>query len=209
MNKLKRYFNLFKFRKKWKKYNNHNYTYAVNEFNIDKVLVGKYTYGPIEVYSDDLSVDLSIGSFCSIGKETIFLLGEEHHTDIISTYPFRVKMIHKSKYEAYSKGNIVVGDDVWFGQKVTVLSGVKIGQGAVIATGAVVTKDVPPYAVVAGIPAKIIKYRFSNEIIEKLLKIDFNKITYMNINEIENELYMPINETNVDEILKSINKKID
>lgn len=209
MNKLKRYFDLFKFRKKWKNYNSHNYTYAVNTFDIDKVSVGKYTYGPIEVYSDDMSVNLSIGSFCSIGKETIFILGEEHHTDTISTYPFRVKISHKSKFEAYSKGNILVGNDVWFGQRVTVLSGVKIGQGSVIAAGAVVTKDVPPYAVVGGVPAKIIKYRFSDEIIEKLLKIDFNKINETNINQIESELYMPVNETNIDEILKSIEKKIN
>ena len=206
MNKLKRYFSLFKFRKKWKEYNPHNYTYAVNTFDINNVSVGRYTYGPIEVYNDDLSVNLSIGSFCSIGKETIFLLCEEHRMNTISTYPFRVKILHKSKFEANSKGNILVEDDVWFGQRVTVLSGVKIGQGSVIAAGAVVTKDVPPYAIVAGIPAKVIKYRFDNEIIEKLLKVDFNKMNEKNIHQFESELYTPISKTNIDEILKSIRK---
>lgn len=92
-----------------------------------------------------------------------------------------------------SKGDIVVGDDVWFGCNVTVLSGVTIGQGAVIAAGTVVTKNIPPYAIAGGVPAKILKYRFSQEIINYLLKLDFNNLTTEFIKENEDFLYQEIN----------------
>ena len=78
--------------------------------------------------------------------------------------------------DATSKGDIVLEDDVWIGCNAVILSGVHIGQGAVVAAGAVVTKDIPAYAVVAGNPAHIIKYRFDKEYIDELLKIDFSKI---------------------------------
>lgn len=84
----------------------------------------------------------------------------------VSTYPFKRKLFHGGE-EAVSKGDIIVGDDVWVGYGATILSGVHIGQGAVIAAGAVVNKDVPPYAIVGGIPAKVIKYRFSESVCKK------------------------------------------
>ena len=74
-----------------------------------------------------------------------------------------------------TNGDIVVGDDVWVGQRAIIMSGVNIGQGAVIGAGAIVTKNVPPYAIVGGIPAKVIRYRFSEELIQELLKIDYSK----------------------------------
>jgi serine acetyltransferase len=94
--------------------------------------------------------------------------------------------------EAFSKGNIVIDDDVWIGYGVTILSGVHIGQGAVVAAGAVVTKDVPPYAIVGGVPAKIIKYRFSPEIIEELMKIDYSKLEEDDIKNHIDDLYSEI-----------------
>ena len=96
--------------------------------------------------------------------------------------------------DAESKGDTIVGNDVWFGRECMILPGIKIGDGAVIAARAVVVQDVPPYAVVGGNPAKIIKYRFSEEIIEELLKIqwwnwDLDKIakyhTFLMGNDIE------------------------
>ena len=119
---------------------------------------------------------LSIGSFCSIAGEVTFLLNAEHDISTISTYPFKV-MVMGQKAEASTKGDIIVDDDVWIGERATIMSGVHIGQGAVIAAGSVVTHNVPPYAVVGGVPAKVIKYRFSKQIIDALLKVDYSKLT--------------------------------
>lgn len=187
--RIKEYISIYIFKRKWKLVNKHNGTFALNKFDIKKVHVGKYTYGPIEVYSDDKSVSLEIGSFCSMGKGTVFLLGEEHPIDCISTYPFNARIYNHITNQNKSKGNIVIADDVWIGQKAMVLSGVTIGQGAVVAAGAVVTRDVPPYAIVGGIPAKIIRYRFPKDIISKLITLDyrlFNKKTIEVMREIEN-----------------------
>lgn len=114
---------------------------------------------------------LKIGSYCSIAEGVRFLLAGEHQLHSISTYPFKVKVFGEA-YEAGSKGDIIVRDDVWIGQSAVICSGVTIGQGAVVAAGAVVTKDVAPYAIVGGNPAKLIRYRFSEELCRQLLRID-------------------------------------
>lgn len=93
------------------------------------------------------------------------------------------------KQEGVSKGNIIVDDDVWIGFRSTILSGVHIGQGAIVAAGSVVTKDVPPYAIVGGVPAKVLKYRFSHELIAELLKVDYGKLTEAMIREHIDDLY--------------------
>ena len=82
----------------------------------------------------------------------------------------------KKEGETQAKGDIIVNDDVWIGDSALILSGVEIGQGAVIAAGAVVTEDVPPYAVVGGVPARVIKYRFTDDVIKELVKIDYAKV---------------------------------
>ena len=104
--------------------------------------------------------------------------------------------------EAITKGPIIISDDVWIGFGCLILSGVKIGQGAVVAAGSVVTKDIEPYAIVGGTPAKFIKYRFDKEIRDKLLKIDFSKIDDNFILENKEHLYDEINADNIDEFLK-------
>ena len=88
----------------------------------------------------------------------------------------------------------MVDNDVWIGYGATILSGVHIGQGAVIAAGAVVTKDVPPYAIVGGVPAKVIKYRFEESTIKDLLMIDYTKLTKEMIEQHVNNLYEPLTE---------------
>lgn len=172
----------------WKKKNSHNSTVLDSWIDQNRVIVGKGTYGSISILSDDESSNLIIGNYCSIAENVKFLLGVEHRLNCISTFPFRSKTLNE-ELEGISKGDIVVEDDVWIGYGAIIMSGVHIDQGAVIATKSVVTKDVPPYAIVGGVPAKIIKYRFEPEIIEELLKVDYNKLTDEMIKEQINELY--------------------
>lgn len=186
--------NLRKKKKLWRTLNSHNGTYITSDFNFKYVKVGKETYGPISV---DIASDksyLNIGNYCSIGPEVMFLVSAEHPIDHISTFPFKVRMLHK-QYEEMDCGDITVEDDVWIGYRAVILSGVHIGQGAVIAAGAIVTKDVPPYAVVGGIPAKIIKYRFEKNICDEMTKIDFSKLDDKLINNHLEQLYKKLDNT--------------
>ena len=180
------------FRRKWINRNRHNYTIAENQFDASRVTVGRKTYGTLDVrmfgHSDE---QLTIGNYCSIGPETVFMLGGEHCYDCLSTYPFRA-MYQMAPHEALSRGPIVVEDDVWIGTRVMILSGVRIGQGAIIAAGSVVNKDVPPYAIVGGVPAKVIKYRFSPELIDSLMTVDYSKLDDDAIRTHEAQLYQPL-----------------
>jgi len=187
------------FKSIWRKRNKHNQTEALNRFNVDCVLVGIGSYGVLNITTFNDKTKLTIGSYVSIAQNVNFMLDVEHNINTLTTYPHKVKTLGIQKYEATSKGDIVVDDDVWIGYGATIMSGVHIGQGAVIAAGAVVTKDVPPYAIVGGVPAKIIKYRFSEEIIDKLLQIDFSKLTKEQIKEHIDDLYTPVtDDTNLD-----------
>lgn len=160
------------FRRKYRKLNKHNYTQIMNICDLSKISVGKKTYGEINVFDwSPAATKLYIGSYCSIAPGVQFLLGGEHTLKSMSTYPFKVKVFGESR-EAGSKGDIIVKDDVWLGTNAIICSGVTIGQGTVVAAGAVVTKDVAPYAIVGGNPAKIIKYRFEEPLRKKLLEID-------------------------------------
>jgi virginiamycin A acetyltransferase len=121
---------------------------------------------------------LVVGKFCSIACGTKFLFtGANHAMVSLSTFPFPIfpgwnEDVHVS--EAWdNKGDIVIGNDVWIGYEAVILSGVHIGDGAIIGTRAVVTKDVPPYTVVGGVPAKIIRRRFSDSVIEILQKLQW------------------------------------
>ena len=123
------------------------------------VSIGDYTYVNFRVnnYKSDKETYLKIGKFCSITIGTVFTLGGEHRGDFVTTYPFN-RLIKSF-------------NDVWIGENAHIMSGVTIGDGAIVGSEALVTKDVPPYAIVGGNPAKIIKYRFDEYTIEKLLKI--------------------------------------
>jgi len=146
-------------------------------FPSEIVSVGLYSYGPLNVeYYGASDEKLVIGSFVSIARDVKFVLGGNHRFDILSTFPLRENLLHSKIKEAVTKGPIIIKDDVWIGCNSIILSGVIIGQGAVVAAGSVVTKDIPPYAIVAGNPAKVIKFRFAQEIIEKLLSMDLSRI---------------------------------
>lgn len=169
---------------------------------LDKIEIGRYTYGSIHTLMNaNRAEKLIIGDFCSIGENVHFIVSSEHNYKCLSTYPFKVRVMGETA-EAESKGNIVVKDDVWIGFGAIICSGVTIGQGAIVAAGAIVTKDVPPYAIVGGNPAKVIKYRFSAPIISKLLKFDFSRLTEDKIKNMQGALYKDITEDNVDDLLK-------
>lgn len=182
---------LWFFRRKWRQNNRHNTTIALNEYDMDEVSVGRYTYGGIRVINYNKKERLKIGSFCSIAQEVTFILNADHRVDTLSTFPFKVKVLGEN-LEGFSKGDIIVDDDVWIGYRATIMSGVHIGQGAVVAAGAVVTKDVPPYAIVGGVPAKVLKYRFEPEIRGKMEKIDFSKLDEEKIKDHLKFLYEPL-----------------
>jgi len=123
----------------------------------DFIKVGDFTYGRPIVLQWDSKTKLKIGKFCSIAANVQIYLGGEHHTDWLTTYPFDVLL---GEAETPSKGDVTIGNDVWIGNNVQILSGVTIGDGVVIGAGAVVARNVPDYAIVAGNPSKIIRYRY-------------------------------------------------
>jgi len=196
---------LRKVRKKWRKLNSHNYSHLVNDTDFNIVSVGNFSYGHIYVFSAKSLNKLKIGHFCSIANGVKFILNSDHPTNYISTYPFKTKILN-SGLDAISKGDIIVDDDVWIGENSLILSGVHIGQGAIVAAGAVVTKDVPPYAIVGGVPAKVIKFRFEENIINKLLKIDYSKLTDEIVRNNQELFYKEVSEDNVDNLLDWLDK---
>lgn len=188
-------------RKQWRKKNINNTTHMIKYFNSSLVSVGRKTYGGIEVINHSNNYCLKIGSFCSIAPGVLFIVCGEHNVNHISTYPFRVKVLGE-EYEASSRGDIIVDDDVWIGARAVILSGVHIGQGAVVAAGAVVSKHVPPYAIVGGVPARILRYRFDKEVIEELLKFDFEAL-------LDEDIISHIDDLNMSEISVEALKKMN
>lgn len=159
----------------WKKKNKHNYTTIGRNFAISRVSVGNGTYGELNIYTfDNEHEHLQLGNYCSIAPKVMFVLGGEHNYKNFSTYPF--KNFFNNESESMTKGKIIIEDDVWIGYGATILSGVRIGKGAVVGAKSVITKDVPSYAIVAGNPAKILKYRFEDEIISEMEKFDYSNI---------------------------------
>ena len=184
---------------KWRKRNPHNDTGVRCMFPMDRVSVGNKTYGDLYVLAFNPVNQLRIGHYVSIGPEVAFVLSADHYLDHVSTYPFRTKVI-RGESEGVSKGDIVVEDDAWIGYGATVLSGVHIGQGAVIAAGAVVTGDIPPYAVAAGVPARVIRYRFSQEIIRILLTLDYGHLEEDMVKAHEEALYTSLENLTAEEV---------
>jgi acetyltransferase-like isoleucine patch superfamily enzyme len=173
-----------------------------------RLKVGDHTYGHeyIRIWdydiTDETDLFVEIGKYCSIADDIFIFLTGNHDYENVSTFPFHCLGYNPPlnfKCKSLSKGSVIIGNDVWIGKKTMIMSGVNIGDGAVIAAGTVVTKDVPPYSIVGGNPSKLIKFRFNTIQIEKLLKIKWwnwedekvkNNVDYLqskNINEFINK----------------------
>lgn len=136
--------------------------------------IGDFSYGVPTVWSWG-GATLAIGKFCSFANGIHILLGGNHRVDWVTTYPFSAishwpEAAHIQGHPA-TNGDVIIGNDVWVGYKATILSGVTVGDGAVIGAHALVTRDVPAYAIVGGNPARTIRMRFSDDIIEQLLRV--------------------------------------
>jgi acetyltransferase-like isoleucine patch superfamily enzyme len=166
-------------------------SYILQGCIINHSKIGNYTY----ISRNALIQNTIIGNYCSISHEFISGLGA-HPTGLFSTSPlfyrkqntFNIEVVEEnSDFEEYKP--IEIGNDVWIGARVTIIDGVKIGTGSIVTAGAVVTKDVPPYAIVGGVPAKIIKYRLSEDRIAFLEQSEWWKLS-------PQEAYKKINNTN-------------
>lgn len=173
--------------------------YIRNTVTNPNIVIGEYTYYDDPEDSENFERNvlyhfpfigdkLIIGRFCAIARGVKFIMnGANHKTSGFSTYPFQIfgngwERVMPSLAELPYKGDTVIGNDVWIGYDVLVMPGVTIGDGAIIASRSVVVADVPPYAVVGGNPAKVLKRRFDEETIAALLELawwnwDIGKIT--------------------------------
>lgn len=163
------------------------------------IVVGDYSYYDdkedglnfeknVLYHYDFIGDKLIIGKFCAIASDVEFVMnGANHRMNGISTYPFNILGgdwvdVTPAKEDLPYKGDTIIGNDVWIGYKASIMPGVRIGDGAIIAAYSVITKDVPPYTIVGGNPAKMIRKRFSEDDIERLLALswwhwDIEKIT--------------------------------
>lgn len=132
---------------------------------------GTGTYGMPDVKHDDEQTTLKIGAYCSIASGVLILLGGNHRTDWVTSYPFPAMLKEASHIKDHykSRGDVIIGSDVWLCTNSTILSGVTIGHGAVVAAGALVCRDVAPFSIVAGNPARVIGWRFDEPTREALL----------------------------------------
>lgn len=171
--------------------------YLKNIIKNPQIIVGDYTYydDPEDVYNFEKNVlylfefmkdKLIIGKFCQIATGTRFIMnGSNHAMNGFSTYPFKVfggEWASRDPMQVMSKGDTVIGNDVWIGNSATIMQGIKIGDGAIIGTNSLLTKDVQPYTIVGGNPAREIRKRFDEETIKFLLALkwwdwDAEKIT--------------------------------
>jgi len=165
---------------------------------------GKYTYGHPNIKFGESGAKLTVGKFCSIAGNVNIWLGGNHNKDWVTTYPFG--HINNGVFNKFNgighpstKGDVIIGNDVWVGENATIMSGITVGDGSIIANNSHVVKNVEPYSLVGGNPAKLIRYRFTKEQIEKLLEIKWWDWEDSKIND-----FLPLMcNTNIDEFIQS------
>lgn len=146
LNDFRKHIKLNAFRRKWVKLHKDSELIPMNCFPMNVVEAGGYSYGELNIVTFDSKTKLKIGKFVSIAQHVTFLLDVEHYVDHISTFPWKVKMLDENIPEAFSKGNIIIGDDVWIGYGAIIMSGVQIGQGSSSGSrSSLLLNDVPPY----------------------------------------------------------------
>lgn len=199
--------------------------YLKNIIQAQNILVGNYTYydcpsgNPLDFEKNNVLFNyeifgdrLIIGNFTSIAEGVTFIMGAANHRlNSVTTYPFNVFNEEWAKIstphidELPHKGDIVIGNDVWIGRNAVILPGVKIGDGAIIGAYSVVAKNVPPYAIFVGNPARFVKYRFEDqELIDLLLQYQ-----WWNLEEEEITKILPIlTNKNLDEVKKFLKDQL-
>ena len=158
-----------------------------------KCNVGEYTYFSHNTQVADKK-NVFIGKYCSLANGVCIGIGN-HPYDVLTTHPFTymdndiqlygdMPVAEKNRIKRPIPAKTAIGNDVWIGHNAVIIGGVKVGDGAIIGAGAVVTRDVPPYAIVGGVPAKVIKYRFPEKIIEELLEIKWWELPFEKVAEL-------------------------
>lgn len=160
-----------------------------------RISIGRFTYGleKKRILQWNEGASLTIGSFCSIAAGGEIFLGGGHRVDWITTFPFGhifKEALGDTEIKGHptTRGNVVIGNDVWLGANCVVMSGVTIGDGAVVAAGTHVVKDIPPYSIVGGNPGQHIRYRFDEEIISLLLYLKWWDLPVAEIKELSSLL---------------------
>jgi len=151
-------------------------SYLAKEASLMQIGEGTYGSDHVVIHNWDLSTKVSIGKYCQIADNVHIFLGGNHDWNRITTFPFssdsRIDNLFGTQSEStFSNGDIEIGNDVWIGSHASIMSGVRIGSGAVIGAYSHVMRDVKPYEIVIGNPARHMGFRFSEEIVEKLLSL--------------------------------------
>jgi virginiamycin A acetyltransferase len=184
------------------------------------IIVGDYSYyddsedGPesfekhVTHHYDFIGDKLIIGKFCSIAKGVEFVMnGANHMLDSLTAYPFEIidefKGLSRPFGQRGNKGDTIVGNDVWIGQNAVIMPGVHIGDGAIIGANAVVAKDIPPYGIAVGNPAKVKRYRFDKENIDLLLKLKW----WDKDIEVIKEIVPYISDNNIESSIKHLKER--
>jgi acetyltransferase-like isoleucine patch superfamily enzyme len=161
------------------------------------LIIGDYTYGAdkVRIFGPEKG-DVRFGKFCSVASDVTIFLCADHRVDWITTYPFghvnqSVFTKHKALEHPTSKGDVIIGNDVWIGAGATIMSGVTIGDGAVVAANSHVVKNVDPYSIVGGNPAKHLKYRFDPDTIKRLLEVKWWDLSKEQIDGLSGVLCSP------------------
>jgi acetyltransferase-like isoleucine patch superfamily enzyme len=156
---------------------------------------GRFTYGfdGIDIKQWGEGANLTVGSFCSLADKINIFLGGNHRSDWSTTFPFGTVFVNELegthiKGHPATRGDVLIGNDVWIGSNTTIMSGVTIGNGAIIAANSHVVKDVGHYEIVGGNPARLIKKRFSSQIISLLLQLKWWELSIDTIKEISEDL---------------------